>query len=287
MEIKALVSVLMTAYNRENYIAEAIESVLASKYKNFELIIVDDGSKDKTVLIAKSFEKIDPRIKVHVNEVNLGDYCNRNKAASLAKGTYLLYVDSDDTIYPDTLEYCINKMEYFPEADIAMYYPIKSPKQYLYNPKESIQKHFFEKPFLVIGPGGTFLKKEFFLRLGMYPTAYGPANDMYFNILAASRGNILLLDHEFMMYRIHEGQEANNKYSYLVNNYRYLRDALLQINLPLSKQQKEFLSKKNKRRFVVEVFKFFSRSFAFKKTFTAIRRAEFSFNDALIGIFHI
>ena len=58
-----LVSVLMTAYNREKYIAEAIESVLASTYKNFELIIVDDCSKDKTVEIARRYAKKDQRIK--------------------------------------------------------------------------------------------------------------------------------------------------------------------------------------------------------------------------------
>ena len=71
-----LVSVLMTAYNRQQFIAEAIESVLASTYINFELIIVDDCSKDDTVLIAKTYEKLDARIQVHINEQNLGDYGN-------------------------------------------------------------------------------------------------------------------------------------------------------------------------------------------------------------------
>ena len=63
-----LVSVLMTAYNREKYISEAIESVLASTYTNFELIIVDDCSTDNTLAIAKSYEKNDARIKVYLNE---------------------------------------------------------------------------------------------------------------------------------------------------------------------------------------------------------------------------
>lgn len=63
-----LLSVLMTAFNREKYIAEAIESVLASTYTNFELIIVDDCSKDNTVNIAKSYEQKDQRVKVYINE---------------------------------------------------------------------------------------------------------------------------------------------------------------------------------------------------------------------------
>ena len=89
-----LVSVLMTAYNREKYIAEAIESVLASTYSNLELIIVDDCSKDNTLQIATNYQAKDDRIKVYKNEKNLGDYPNRNKAASYAKGKYLKYVDS-------------------------------------------------------------------------------------------------------------------------------------------------------------------------------------------------
>ena len=121
-----LVSVLMTAFNREKYIGEAIESVLASTYTNYELIIVDDGSKDNTVAISKKFEIKDNRIRVYVNEKNRGDYPNRNYAASLARGEFILYVDSDDTILPEGIERLINTMYLFPEAAFGMYSPIKS-----------------------------------------------------------------------------------------------------------------------------------------------------------------
>ena len=87
----SLVSVLMTAYNRQQYIAEAIQSVIANTYQNWELIIVDDRSNGDTVAIAKKFAEKDNRIKVYINENNLGDYPNRNKAVSLAKGKYLKY----------------------------------------------------------------------------------------------------------------------------------------------------------------------------------------------------
>ena len=68
MPISPIVSVLMTAYNREKYIAAAIESVLASTLTDFELIIVDDGSRDRTVEIAKTYAAKDTRIKLYVNE---------------------------------------------------------------------------------------------------------------------------------------------------------------------------------------------------------------------------
>src|SRR5690349_18425307 len=111
-----LVSVLMTSYNREKYIAEAIESVLASSYKNFELIIVDDCSRDKTVAIAKEYAAKDGRVKVFVNEKNLGDYPNRNQAASYAKGKYIKFLDADDLIYHYGLDVMVNYMERFPQA---------------------------------------------------------------------------------------------------------------------------------------------------------------------------
>ena len=62
--------------------------------------------------IAKHYAARDPRIKVEVNEKNLGDYPNRNRAASLSQGKYLKYVDADDLIYPTGLEVLVNGMEY-------------------------------------------------------------------------------------------------------------------------------------------------------------------------------
>ena len=119
-----LVSVLMTAYNREMYIGEAIESVLASTYSNFELIIVDDVSSDNTLAIVQRYAERDNRIRVYVNESNLGDYPNRNQAARYASGKYIKYLDSDDKIFDFGLEYCITQMEKNPEAAINSALPL-------------------------------------------------------------------------------------------------------------------------------------------------------------------
>src|SRR5688572_26575631 len=118
MPDRPLVSVLMTAYNREKYIAESIESVLRSTYIHFELIIVDDASKDRTVEIARSYK--DPRIQVYVNEKNLGDYPNRNRAASYASGKYIKYLDADDIIYYYGLGVMVEYIERFPKAGFAL-----------------------------------------------------------------------------------------------------------------------------------------------------------------------
>lgn len=114
-----VVSVLMTVYNRERYLAAAIESVLNQTFRDFELIVVDDASTDRSVVIARQFEQ-DSRVQVYVNDQNLGDYPNRNKAASYARGKYLKYVDADDLIYPHCLGLMVEGMDAFPEAALGI-----------------------------------------------------------------------------------------------------------------------------------------------------------------------
>ncbi len=281
-----LVSVLMTAYNREKYIAAAIESVLSSSYANFELIIVDDCSGDTTVAIAREYEVKDSRIKLYVNEINLGDYPNRNYAAGYAKGKYLKYLDSDDKLVPGGLEYCVECMEENAAADWAIYYPKQITIEFLLKPKEAIEWHFFKDPFLKAGPGGTIINKDFFFRIGMYPTAYGPASDMYFNLHAASQGNVLVLKDIFWFYRRHDGQEQSNQYSYLYNYNKYLKDALANLNLLLTASQVKWLHQKRKRRFAVNIIKFFLRTKNYSKTKEAIEKADYSMADFLSGLFH-
>ena len=115
-----LVSVLMTSYNSEKFIAEAIESVLTSTYSNFELIIVDDCSKDNSFEVAKNYTIIDERVYVYKNHKNIGDYPNRNVAASYANGKYIKYVDCDDLIYPNCLEVMVAAMERYPTAALGL-----------------------------------------------------------------------------------------------------------------------------------------------------------------------
>lgn len=280
-----LVSVLMTAYNREKFIVEAIESVLASTYKNFELIVVDDCSRDNTVGIARNFEAKDGRIKVYQNERNLGDYPNRNMAASHASGTYLLYLDSDDKIHHDGIEKCINVMQQFPGASFGMRLFNKQCKPFEISSTEVIRKHFFEESILTIGPGGTIIKRDFFERINKYPVKYGPANDMYFNLKAASQSSMIMIPFEYMFYRRHEGQEINNRFSYLYNNYLFFRDASNEIDLHLSKEEIQWLQLKNKRRFFVNLLKYFASTFNVGKIRFAIKQTEFSFKDVRQAIF--
>jgi len=287
MTNKPLVSLLMTTYNREKYLAEAIDSVLESTYENIEFIIVDDNSKDNTISIAQSYQEKDSRIKLFKNKINLGDYPNRNKAAEYANGEYLMYVDSDDKLLRDTVEKCMKLILEYPHVGFGIYFPEKDVKEaYVIQSKAAIRRQYFKAAFLQVGPGGVFLRRSFFEEIGKFPVKYGPASDMYFNVKAASKTNILIFPFPLVFYRRHENQELHNQYSYIYNNYRYNRDLISDLELPFTTMEKQIILKKNKRRFVVNVFKFFAKTKDLKRTIGLWKSAEFSIKDFFEGIFH-
>jgi glycosyltransferase involved in cell wall biosynthesis len=96
------ITVLMPAYNRERYIRDAIESVLAQTRTDFELLIVDDGSTDGTAARVASYR--DPRIRLLRNPQNLGIPATRNRGISEARGEFIAMLDSDDIAHPRRLE---------------------------------------------------------------------------------------------------------------------------------------------------------------------------------------
>ncbi len=285
-----LVSVIMTSYNREKYIAEAIESVLASTYKNFELIIVDDCSIDATFSIAKNYAANDARIRIYQNEENLGDYPNRNKAASYAKGKYLKYVDSDDALYDFGLAYCVDAMERFSEADLGMYYLYGSDgigkNEWACWPGEKIiHEHFFKRQYLSIGPSGTIIRREKFVNAGGFDTRFGVASDMYFNICFASASPIVLLPKLFVHYRIHDQQENKNQEGYLKYGYLYFKELLEKVELPLSAKEKKYLFRKMQKRHSVNLTKYWWSTKDSSSVKRVMKGTEFSFYNYLFGFF--
>lgn len=96
------ISILMPVYNGEAYLRETIESCLAQTFTDFELVIVDDGSTDRSKAIIESYD--DPRIRLIENSANLGQVASMNKGAALCKGRYIARLDADDVCEPRRLE---------------------------------------------------------------------------------------------------------------------------------------------------------------------------------------
>jgi glycosyltransferase involved in cell wall biosynthesis len=99
--LKTLVSILIPAYNAEEWIAETLRSAVAQTWQPKEIIVVDDGSTDRTLEIARSFQSQEVRI---ISNEHLGAAATRNKALSESRGDYIQYLDADDLLAPDKIE---------------------------------------------------------------------------------------------------------------------------------------------------------------------------------------
>ena len=104
MPERNVVSVIMTAHNAQEYIFEAIDSILRQTLTNFELFVIDDGSNDSTMEIINEFVLRDSRVIPIFNEKNVGQPRSRNKAIELAKGEFVAIMDADDISLPNRLE---------------------------------------------------------------------------------------------------------------------------------------------------------------------------------------
>lgn len=116
-EMKKMVSIVVPVYNGEKYIDRCMESLLKQTYNNINIIAVNDGSTDKSEEKLKEYINKDSRISI-VNKPNGGLSSARNSGMKVAKGDYLMFVDVDDQIEPDTVATCVNKIE---DADLLRF----------------------------------------------------------------------------------------------------------------------------------------------------------------------
>ena len=103
------ISIIITVYNSEKYLNKTIDSVLNQNFKDFELILVNDGSTDSSGEICDNYAKKDKRVKV-VHQKNGGVSCARNKGVAISHGKYIGFVDSDDYISEDMYELLHNNL---------------------------------------------------------------------------------------------------------------------------------------------------------------------------------
>ncbi len=172
-ENSPLVTVITVTYNSSAYVRDAIESVLAQHYTNFEYIIGDDCSTDNTWDIICEYN--DPRIRKYRNEKNLREYPNRNKAIEMATGKYLIFIDGDDILLTHGLGYYVEMSEKFPEAGMAIqkgyYNNIVFPA--LLQSEEVIRNHYFgQEDMLSSSFASNFFNTNILKKEGLLSTDY-------------------------------------------------------------------------------------------------------------------
>ena len=107
---KSLVSIIIPAYNVEKYIEKCLSSILEQTYTNIEVVVVDDGSTDKTGQLIDSVTQQDSRVHV-IHKKNAGVSAARNSGIEMSTGEYLVFVDGDDCIAHDYVEYMLSLIE--------------------------------------------------------------------------------------------------------------------------------------------------------------------------------
>ena len=207
MNKQPLISIIMNCYNGEEFLQEALESVQAQTYKNWELIFWDNQSSDKSSTILKSFNE--PRFRYYYAEEHRNLYDSRNLAIQVSKGDFIAFLDSDDSWIPKKLEI---QLPYFDDPKVALVYG----NYWIHDQKKNI----FTKRYSRTLPAGNILRyllKDYFVGLltiivrrdvyehldNQFDTRFGMIGDFDFVIRLAFKGYFAAVQQPIASYRWH------------------------------------------------------------------------------------
>lgn len=210
--MSAKVSVCIPAYNNEEYIKDTIDAILNQTYKDLELVIVDDNSKDHTYDVVKAYD--DPRIKLYRNEENLGMSGNWNRCLSLCNGEYIKLVCADDILAPTALEKEVAALEEHPTAVIAEsdtklidldnkgkgFYK-RFRKSGLVDGKEICKKGFYSQDYFGAPQANTF-RKSTAEAIGGFDTWFTYILDYDFFVSLACEGDVYIIHEPLNFFRV-------------------------------------------------------------------------------------
>lgn len=218
------VTVAIPTYNRAHYLKEAIESVLAQTFEDYELLILDNASTDNTEEVVRSFN--DKRIKYIKNKINIGGLNNFNKALDMAKGEYVIIFHDDDIMKPELLE---KEVEILDKNDdvvlVATNISIINKRGMILKQREKeldndiiFEKYdfiykLFKENFVLPCPT-VMLRTDFINRNNIrFKPEIGPNADGYMWMeINLYNKKILFLHEPLLMYRHHEGQDSSNNF---------------------------------------------------------------------------
>ena len=204
-----LISVLMSVYNSEEYLADAIDSILNQTHSDFEFIIVDDGSKDNSLSIIEKYASEDFRIKLIKNSFNKGLAHSLNSGILFASGSYIARQDADDVSALNRLELQMNYALSHPEVDIigSNCFIIDIASETVYEDKVYSNSFNFFKKLLnkqaIFPHGSAFFNKNKIIEYGMYDIRFYYVQDGELWLRAISaEASIYVMDESLYHYRI-------------------------------------------------------------------------------------
>jgi len=205
--MQPLVTVLIPVYNREQYIHQAVTSILSQSFTDYELLIMDDGSTDNTLKIINSFQ--DKRIHVHHSSVNRGIEATVNEGINKAKGKYIARMDADDISLPDRLQMQVSYLERHPETDILgsaiQVLKDKRPGKIRFAPRTDQEirvQMLFHNPLF----NPTVMARKHIIEHTPCPYGFRYAEDYKHWVDLADSATFGNLDKVLLQYRIHKQQ---------------------------------------------------------------------------------
>lgn len=200
-----VVSVITATLNSAKYLREAITSVLRQTYQNFEILIIDGGSTDDTLIIANSF----PEVKL-ISQNGKGLFDAWNQGIQTSNGEFIAILDSDDTWEPGTLASHVNALLSNP-AKLGSVGHVKFFLENAHKAPQEFKLSLLEKSHLAYMPGCFMGRKEIFNRIGYYETEWKVSSDIiWFGKLKELKDEICFLDYVVLNKRVHENNISYN-----------------------------------------------------------------------------
>jgi glycosyltransferase involved in cell wall biosynthesis len=202
-EANRLVSVILPVYNSEQYLAQTIESVLAQTYQPFEVIIVDDGSTDRSAAIAHSYKEVH-----YIYQANQGPALARNTGLANAKGEFIAFIDHDDLWLPKKLEVQVGYLIGHPHLGFTVCRIESFLDQGVRLPPGLRDIPLMREQ---INLNTMVVRKTVFDRVGVFDPGYRLADDLDWVIRAKDLGiSMTILPDVLMLRRIHEGNLSHD-----------------------------------------------------------------------------
>ena len=245
MESKPLISVIMSVYNEQQYIGEALMSILTQTVQDFEIIIFDDGSTDHTIDIVNKLQ--DKRVRVYQNEQNRGLTSNLNQALEMASGQYIARMDGDDISMPKRFERQIRYLNTHPDIMLISCQTQTFGDENLIskveiNP-EKLRCMMLVRP--VLAHPGFMFRKELFDRYGFrYDESFRQAQDYELVSRITRKFQIGICPHVLLKYRAHKEQVSSKANGKQFANADRVREFLLgELDIHLTCVENEFYHK--------------------------------------------
>ena len=236
MKEKPRVAVLMSVYNGEKYLREAIDSILNQTFKDFEFLIIDDGSTDNSSDIIRSYT--DPRIRLIQNEKNIGLTRSLNKGLKLAKGEYIARMDGDDIALSDRLEKQVSFLDKYEDVKLvgSSYYEIDESDKVLgrvdcLTNNDDIQRRFLLPNNCFCHPS-TMFRKECIEKVGTYREFFKYAQDYDLWRRIAEEYNVANIGEPLLKWRI-----SHNSISSTAKTFQY---AFHHMGIILAEQRQKY-----------------------------------------------